>query len=46
MGLGQKEDKIKERGERKGICYEVLLCYPNFKLDWLLVRGWGFSQLT
>ena len=33
MGLGQKEDKIKDMGEKKGICYEVLLCCQNGKLD-------------
>jgi hypothetical protein len=31
MGLGQKEDKRKEMGEKKGICYEVLLCCQNWK---------------
>jgi hypothetical protein len=46
MGLGQKkEDKRKKMGEKKGICYEVLLCCQNFNGTdclWEL----GISQLT
>jgi hypothetical protein len=34
MGLGKKkEDKRKEMGEKKGICYGVLLCCQNDKRD-------------
>jgi hypothetical protein len=46
MGLGQKEDKRKERGKKRGDS-AMRYCYAA-KLETGLIacRSWGFSQLT